>query len=147
MSILNIAYCKHLTLPLIFHNIKDVPPHFMCCIKLSEAIHAQEQLTGLSETSYLIESHVSRFNCIRNILHQHPEDIWHEVSHECTFFNRPLSLTPPLLLFYFLKSQPLKLTHTSPWTSWLWGGGLPTSPCPAGKKEPWLPVYGSRLLC
>lgn len=30
----------------------------MCCIKLSAAIHAQEQLTGLSETSYLIESHV-----------------------------------------------------------------------------------------
>lgn len=26
--------------------------------KLSEVIHAQEQLTGLSETSYLIESHV-----------------------------------------------------------------------------------------
>lgn len=49
---------KHLTLPLIFNNIEDVPPHFMCCIKLSEAIHAQEQLTGLSETSYLIESHV-----------------------------------------------------------------------------------------
>lgn len=39
-------------------NLSQYQRRTPCCIKLSEAIHAQEQLTGLSETSYLIESHV-----------------------------------------------------------------------------------------